>query len=125
MIQLTFEPLVTNATVWIIAGCEPDDVAGEFLPSVPNSVSSEPIRANYTNDKPKGTKRSGSVAEENLVRCVDIYPKDPLTLKQQIEIGTEVRLQTEAYGSEDGYLEGIQFFDGNNLIKLCICLGKQ
>lgn len=125
MIQLNIDPLVKNATVYIVRECEGESVASEFLPLGKESNTGEPIPAVYINDKPKDTTRSQGMAEEKLVRKVDIYPKDGLSLVQQLETGTEVILITEAYGKEEGYLQGVQIFEGLNMIKLCICLGKK
>lgn len=125
MIQLTFDPLVKNATVYIVRECESDSVASEFLPLGKKSDAGEPIPAVYVNDAPKDTQRSQGMAEEKMVRKVDIYPKDSLSLSQHLETGTEVILITEAYGKEEGYLQAVQLFAGNNMIKLCICLGKK
>lgn len=124
MISLHIAPLITNAEVFIYDDCEPDDIASEFLPTSPNKSLIYSGEGVYLNEKTKSTKRSEGSAEENLIRVVDIYPDDAVALKEQLRTGAKVGLITNAYGKEEGYLEGIQFFD-NNQIKLSLCLAKQ
>ena len=123
-ISLTFTPLTTNCSVVVYDECQANDVSSEFLPTSPQRTVAYGGRGLYVNDAPKGSTRTDGVTEETTKRVVDIYPESAELLKSSLKVGAIVLLTTEAYGVEEGYLEGVQAFDGSNHIKLVLCLGK-